>query len=362
MSQQPPNDFFPNACPGLGGAKIHFNNPCAWAHGQAQLTNAHFTGLCKGATRTIHWHSFADEWGFVKKGKLMTFVASPDGLPWPSSTNVLDPKGVWYFPSGWLHGLLCTTPESEGGCEFYIVFASPQAAEPNGHNLDTTLAQAPDDLAAHTLQMSVEQYHKMRPNFGRSAVASNLTAPIVTMVGPKACEPECPKVQETVAAPAAMQASAVEQTKQLEKGVVLHQIRTANFPFARTMSQERTELAPGATRPIVWASADAMLLVVSGTITVGLEGGVLGAEAHLAFGNETISEGDSFYFPNGRAYWFQESTGKAHAETITVFNVGQWKNFEMRQSLSEMPEINVYSNLHSNDMLAQEAGPVHIHI
>ena len=26
--------------------------------------------------------------------------------------------------------------------EFTIIFASPQAAEPNGHNLDTTLAQA----------------------------------------------------------------------------------------------------------------------------------------------------------------------------------------------------------------------------
>jgi len=359
MSQQPFNDHFPNACPGLGGATVRFNNPCGWAHGQAQLTNAHFTGLCKGATRTIHWHNFADEWGFVKKGQLMTFVASPDGLPWPSSTNVLESKGVWYFPSGWLHGLMCMTPEEEGGCEFYIVFASPQAAEPNGHNIDTTVAQAPDDVAAKVLGLSVEEYRSMRPNFARAAHASSATAPIVTMVGKGACEPNCPQVQETLAAPAAMPASEVEQTKHLAEGVVVHQIRTAQFPFARTMSQERVELAAGAARPLVWASADAMLLVVSGSISVTMEGGIIGAEEHLVFSNETISEGDCYYFPNARAYWFKEATGKATAEVITVFNVGNWKSFEMSQSIQQMPEMAVFSNLHSNKFL-QESEPIHI--
>ena len=28
------------------------------------------------------------KWQQVSKGRMMTFVASPDGLPWPSSTNV----------------------------------------------------------------------------------------------------------------------------------------------------------------------------------------------------------------------------------------------------------------------------------
>merc|ERR1719359_2236015 len=103
----------------------------------------------------------------------MTFVASPNGLPWPSSNNIIGPKGVWYFPSNWLHGLWCMTPEEEGGCEFMIVFASPQAAEPNGHNLDTSLAQAPDEIAAATLGVSVESYRASRPAFARSQVAAH---------------------------------------------------------------------------------------------------------------------------------------------------------------------------------------------
>merc|ERR1712187_825806 len=274
-----------------GGTEVHFNDPCGWAPGMAQMTMAHFTKMCKGASRTIHWHNQADEWGFVVKGQVYTYVASPDGLPWPASDNVLGPKGVWYFPSGWLHGLLCMTPEEEGGCEFYIFFASPQAAEPHGHNLATTLAQAPDEFAAAALGMTMEEYLERKPAFAAAQKASNLTDGIVTPVAPGTCDPQCPDVPETVAAPAGVQADTVEQKKRLPgaKGLVLHQIRQSQFTFARTMSQERAELEPGAMRPIVWATADAILAVVSGSITIGLEGGLLGREAHLPFTNETIS-------------------------------------------------------------------------
>jgi len=363
LSSKKQNDYFPNACPGLGGSTVRFNNPCAWANGQAQMTMAHFNSMCKGATRTIHWHSAADEWGFVTRGRLQTFVASPDGLPWPSSNNVLLPKGVWYFPSGWLHGLMCLTPESEGGCEFYIAFASPQAAEPNGHNLDTTMAQAPAEVSAAALGISEERYAAMEHAFAISANASSLHSPIVTMVAPGACEPSCPPVDETMAAPAAVQAAGTEQMLQLSgaPGVTLYRIRTPQFPFARTMSQERTELAPGAVRPMVWATADAILFVVSGTVTVSLEGGILGREAHLAYTNETLAAGDVAYFPNARAYWFKEATGKAPAETFTVFNVGIWKSIEFGESLKRMPAIAVLSNLHVTHIPAPaSSSPVHV--
>lgn len=367
MSEQPPNDLFPGVCTNLGGAEVHFNDPCQWAHGQAQMTAAHFTKMCKGATRMIHWHNQADEWGFVSKGQLMTFVASPDGLPWPSSTNILQPRGVWYFPSGWLHGLMCVTPEEEGGCEFFIVFASPQAAEPNGHNLDTTLAQADSGTAAAALDISTATYDASRPAFGRAERSihysiSNMTAPIVTAVAPGACDPECPPIVETVAAPAAVQREVEQQVRLPDTpGLALFRIRTDQFPFSRTMSQERAELAPGASRPLVWATADALLVVVSGTVTVSLEGGVLGKESHLPFANETIGKGDVAYLPNGRAFWFVEASGTSPAETITVFNVGNWKNIELRQAVSQMPHMVVMSNLHQAHF-AQPASSAPLHV
>ena len=40
MSQEKPNDYFPEICKEMGGAEVRFNDPCAWAHGQAQMTGA----------------------------------------------------------------------------------------------------------------------------------------------------------------------------------------------------------------------------------------------------------------------------------------------------------------------------------
>merc|ERR1711907_130698 len=92
--------------------------------------------------------------------------------------------------------------------------------------------------------------------------------------------------------------------------------------------------------------ADAILIVVSGKITVGLQGGIPGEESKSAFVNETLVEGDIAYFPNARAYWFQEATGKDKAETITVFNVGNWRSIEMGQAFKLMPNAPALSNLH----------------
>mmetsp|Transcript_56815 Transcript_56815/g.133436 ORF Transcript_56815/g.133436 Transcript_56815/m.133436 type:complete len:414 (-) Transcript_56815:44-1285(-) len=352
MSTAKANDFFPEICKDVGGVEVHFNNPCAWAHGQAQMTVAHFTKMCKGATRTIHWHQTADEWGYVNKGLLFTYVASPDGLPWPSSTNLLRERGVWYFPAGWLHGLTCYTPEEEGGCEFTIFFASPQAAEPNSHNLDTTMAQAPVHVAAQALQLHPQQFKAMRPSFAKAAHSIhytnfNMTAPIVTKVARGVCEPRCPKIHETIAAPAALNADGIEQRVVLPgtTGLTLYRIRTEQFPFARTMSQERAELGPGVFRPMVWASADAILIVSKGSVFLTLEGGLPGNEAKLSFSG-LLQRGDVAYLPNGRAFWYTEATGHEPAETLTVFNVGNWKSFEMSQSMQEMPLMAVMSNLH----------------
>lgn len=53
-------------------------------------------------------------------------------------------------------------------------------------------------------------------------------------------------------------------------------------------------------------------------LTQPAQGGILGNESHLEFANETLHAGDVAYFPNQRAYWFREATGKKPAETINV--------------------------------------------
>eukprot|EP00929_Paragymnodinium_shiwhaense_P060649 TRINITY_DN30291_c0_g1_i1.p1 TRINITY_DN30291_c0_g1~~TRINITY_DN30291_c0_g1_i1.p1 ORF type:complete len:412 (-),score=60.25 TRINITY_DN30291_c0_g1_i1:405-1640(-) len=343
LSQMKPNLHFEKICPKLGGAEIRFNDPCLWAHGKAQLTAAHFTNMCKGATRMAHWHSTADEWAYVKSGRVYAYVVSPEGLPWPSSNNVIGPGGVWYFPENYIHGLMCMTPEEEGGCELTLVFASPVPAEPNGHNLDTTLDQASAKVAAAMMGIPEAKYGDIHPAFHGAGIKETS---LITQVDLSFCEPECPTLPETLAAPAAQEALTTEKIVQGGPGVVLRQVRTTQFPFARTMSQERAQLQPGATRPLAWFSADALLMVTSGSINISLQGGILGSEAHKAYEDEGLKVGDIAYIPNGRAVWFKEATGKEPAETIMVFNVGEWKTFDGHQQLSLLPSLIVQSNLH----------------
>jgi len=101
---------------------------------------------------------------------------------------------------------------------------------------------------------------------------------------------------------------------------------------------------------MVWTSADAIMVVIQGTVLYSLEGGVPGSESKSVFANETIGPGDVAYIPNGRAYWFQEATGAQPAMTITVFNVGNWKSFEMQRSLAAMNQVVVASNLHLTEV------------
>lgn len=363
MSAKPPNANYEEVCASMSanGTEIRFNDPCAWARGDAQMTVAQFTNFCKGATRQIHWHDGADEWGYVNQGKLRTYVASPDGLPWPSSNNDISQHGVWYFPRGWLHGIMCLTPESEGGCVITLVFSGPVSVPIDNHNLDTTLAQAPDEIAAAALKVDLETYKKMRPSFANSAGpvvnATVASSPLVTMVQDGFCEPACPDIVQTRAAPAAADAADVEKTVHLTDGVTLHQIKTSSFSFASTMSQERTELAPGAFRPLVWvANADALLTVTAGSITVGLQGGHAGSanehEPHVPYTEQNLGPGDVAYFPIGRAYWFKEETGTAAAAAITIFNVGEWRSVEMQESMALMPAWAVSSNLRQSSRLS----------
>merc|ERR1711972_1215319 len=111
----------------------------------------------------------------------------------------------------------------------------------------------------------------------------------------------------------------------------------------------------------VWvANADALLMVTLGNITVSLQGGIAGSqnpmEAHTAFTEINLGPGDVAYFPAGRAYWFQEASGKASASAITVFNVGSWQSVEIVDSLALMPPWAVSSNLH------QELAHLPVHV
>jgi len=358
MYNNTPNAIYRSVCPSFE-VHVRLNDPCAWARGKAQLTTATFTGLCKGATRVIHWHHSADEWGYVERGVVQTFVASRSitsgvhlaGLPWDHAYNKIGERGVWFFPRGWLHGLTCLTPEEEGGCIVHIFFNGSELISVDNHNLDTTLAQTPFENAARALKVN-ETYYKneLLPLFKEAGDGSvdGETSPLVVQGCRRVSDEQfCPCLSETTIVPAAVNHT-VEVEYNIADGVKVFQIRTDQFPFAQTMSQERTTLAAGALRPLVWTTnADAILRVIKGNVTIGLQGGLPGESDQLTheFHFENISAGDAVYFPSGRAYYFYESTKYTSAEIVTVFNVGQWGSIELEEALQSLPEFAVMASL-----------------
>jgi len=339
---------YTNQCQGLGGTNVTFNDPCAWANGGAELTFAHFTSWCKGQTRVIHWHDSADEWGFVKRGTIQAYVVSPTGVPWASAINNVAAGGVWYFPQGWLHGLMCLTPESEGGCEALLVFRTPVAVPIDNHNLDTTLVQTPHSVGAQALDLSQASYHEVLRNFQR---ASQGDSPLLTMTAPELCEPSCPAIMETQVAAVGVNRS-VEVCHELVGGARECNLATDQFPFATSLSQQRVQLSAGGFRPLLWcANCHGLLAVIAGSVQFGLQGGLAASAnpeaAHELF-NETLREGDIAYIPISRAYWVTEASGQEVAEFIVVWNVGAPQLVSVDAALQLLPAYAIRASLNSS--------------
>jgi len=364
LGDNEPYDF-PGVCPTVN-ATAQFNDPCAWAGARAQLAFGVLDFGCLGSTRQLHWHHAADEWGYVTKGTLLTYIAptsatsgaSSAGMPWEIATNKIGPGGVWYFPQNWLHGITCLTPESEGGCKAHLTFLGAEDIRSDGHNLDTTFAQATEDSAASALGIGVEDYlETIFPRVDESGgplVGSQLDRNSPTFVpscnsGPELGCPDFWSIPETTSIPAAFN-NTIERRVDFADGVTLHQIRTTEFPFSRTMSQERVSLDPGAIRPLVWTTeADAVLAVVEGKVTVRLQGGVEGV-THTLFVESHLLPDDAVYIPLGRAFEIVEETGTEPAEVVLVFSTGDWAWVELAEAVSPFPDWAVYASLNATDL------------
>lgn len=339
-----PNVAYPNAC----NSSVTFNDPGAWAHGNASMTVALVKIYCTGVSRQLHWHPEADEWGYVVRGEVYTYIVSPDGLPWPVSTNRLQEHGVWYFPKGWFHGFVCAGVGKDGreGCEVVLTFNTPVMVPIDNHNADSTLAQATNQAAANAMNLPVDVYaEQARPRFEDSEEPSAETSPLLLPAIPGACLVHCPPIAETTAKPAAVSFLVEGRPTLLSGGVEARDLRTAQFPFAKTMSQQLLFLTPGQLRGENWVTnANALVVATQGEIEVHLQGGVTDETAHKAF-ISTLGPGDAFYVPIGRNYWLREATGQSGATAVVTFDTGSWRSAEFRESLGALPSWIVQSSL-----------------
>lgn len=136
----------------------------------------------------------------------------------------------------------------------------------------------------------------------------------------------------------------------LPGGARAHDMRTPQFPFAKTLSQELLLLEPGVFRGANWVTnANALLVVTEGVVEVQLQGGVTDATTHDAFG-AVLRAGDAFFVPIARNYVVREATGRHPAMAVVTFDTGEWQTAELGPNLRELPPWAVSASLRGASM------------
>ncbi|CAK9036379.1 unnamed protein product [Durusdinium trenchii] len=314
-------------CPNTLG--LYVNQPCTWAAGRATMTVAPVINQCHWAIRNFHWHDSSDEWSYMVQGVMQVYLTSPSGVPWQSAVNTIGAGGVWFFPRGWPHAFVCV---SEEGCNYVLTFNGPQSVAVNDHMIAESYAQLPDKIAAYSMGMSMGEWATAKPKM--SADTGTFFA--------KVDSAKFKWLPEENAEPAAVNRSdvEVEDTRPgLGKGIQVWNIRTAQFPFATRMSQQRIVFQPGGFRSLVWiTNAAAIMTVISGHVNAATQGGISGGNntgpSSTSYEATNLGPFDAFYFPIRRGYWIEEATGKEPAEVIVVFEVGNWEALEAKDGFS----------------------------
>lgn len=213
-----------------------------------------------------------------------------------------------------------------------LTFNGPQSVAVNDHMIAESYAQLPDKIAAYSMGMSMGEWATAKPKM--SADTGTFFA--------KVDSAKFKWLPEENAEPAAVNRSdvEVEDTRPgLGKGIQVWNIRTAQFPFATRMSQQRIVFQPGGFRSLVWiTNAAAIMTVISGHVNAATQGGISGGNntgpSSTSYEATNLGPFDAFYFPIRRGYWIEEATGKEPAEVIVVFEVGNWEALEAKDGFS----------------------------
>lgn len=340
----------------------------SWADGEADITVGLLKFRCQGSVRQLHWHPYADEWGYVTKGSFVVTVTGPQDDPWPSSVSVASEGSVWFFPKGWWHVILCETDE----CELILAFNNKAFIGKDDLDFVQAIKALPDDVAAATLGVEEDEYVKrILPRVNAHAFSDHNA---ISNAPKGSCDPvakQCklpgeittfePTVETWSNAGTERHFSGLMPNKCAGGrggGVHLVDIKASNFPFLHAVTEQRTArrnpavgmsgqkmvLEPGATRPPLWiTNANAVLYVVDGPVSVTVYGGPTPEDKKTVY-NEVVSKGEIVYIPITSMYLVQNPSCSNNATVTLIFDHPEWEEQEMIK-LSKFPNYALAASL-----------------
>ena len=283
--------------------------------------------LAPGAMRELHWHANAAEWAYVVTGSCRTTVIDPDGT---GTIDVFGPGDCWYFPRGFGHMIQSLGPDE---CHFILIFDNGDFSEDHTFSITDFVAQMPPDVAAQTLNLTVEQVAKLPK--GEVYFAQDAVPPAHShLSNPQSHWSLSSKHRYPLEA---------QQARRVPGGGTQKTVTRHEFPISQTMSGSVLEIEPGAMREMHWhPNSDEWQYFLAGQAEIGV---------FLAQGQKVIERfkaGDVGYAPMGAGHYIK-NVGDGVLKVLIGFNNGEYQAIDMSEWLRGNPADVLKTNFGADD-------------
>ncbi|KAG9673546.1 oxalate decarboxylase family bicupin, partial [Aureobasidium melanogenum] len=276
--------------------------------------------LGPGVYRELHWHN-ESEWAYIIKGTCRISVLDLEG---GSYIDDLSEGDLWYFPTGFPHGIQGTGKE---GVEFLLIFDDGTFSEDSTFLLTDYIARTPKSILAKNFRVDEKIFDSL----------SEKEKYIFQGTIPGSLESD----RKNVGTPSKHRFThrMLAQTPKKFPGGEVRITDTSNFPISKTTAAAHVIINPGCLRETHWhPNADEWSFFLRGHARVTI---------FAASGNArtfNYQAGDVGIVPKNNAHYV-ENIGTEPMEMLEMFRADKFEDFSTEQWLAQTPATTVAEHL-----------------
>jgi len=276
--------------------------------------------LGPGVYRELHWHN-ESEWAYIIKGQCRISVLDLEG---GSYIDDLEEGDLWYFPTGFPHGIQGTGKE---GVEFLLIFDDGSFSEDSTFLLTDYIARTPKSILAKNFRVDEAIFDSLSEKekyIFQGSIPGSLASD-----------------RKSVGTPSKHRFThrMLAQTPKKFPGGEVRIADTSNFPISKTTAAAHVIINPGCLREMHWhPNADEWSFFLRGRARVTI---------FAASGNArtfNYQAGDVGIVPKNNAHYV-ENIGTEPVEMLEMFRASKFEDFSTEQWLAQTPATTVAEHL-----------------
>jgi len=283
------------------------------------------------AIREMHWHKEA-EWAYMLKGRARITAVDQNLCTFQDDVGVGE---GWYFPSGIPHSI----QGLEEGCEFLLVFDSPDFDENQTFLLTDWLIHTPKEVLSKNFNVELNAFDKLPKEelyIFKGTMPPPLSKDHIIGLG-EVPEPLSHRMLKM-------------KPMEMEFGNV-RIMDSRNFPASKTIAAALVEVKPGGMRELHWhPTEDEWQYYIEGEarMTVFASGGIAQTFDYKA--------GDVGAVPKTMPHYI-ENTGKSTLRFLEMFRSNKFEDVPLAQWLAFTPHELVRAHLNVDESLLANIPP-----